>query len=45
VADDIPELAPIETTARALSFDCEPDEAHTIDGDQTAGEQRSDEVA
>jgi DNA recombination protein RmuC len=43
VADDIPELAPIETTARALSFDWEPDEAHTIDGDQTS--ERSDEVA
>src|ERR1700721_2030778 len=27
VADDIPELAPIETTARALSFDWEQDEA------------------
>ena len=27
VADDIPELAPIETTARALSFDWDEDEA------------------
>jgi DNA recombination protein RmuC len=33
VAEDIPELEPIETTARALSFDWEQDEPHMIDGD------------
>ncbi len=33
VAEDIPELEPIETTARELSFDWEQDEAHLIDGD------------
>jgi DNA recombination protein RmuC len=31
VAEDIPELEPIETTARALSFDWEQDEPHVID--------------
>lgn len=35
VAEDIPELEPIETTARALSFDWEQDEAHVIDGEAT----------
>ena len=46
VAEDIPELEPIETTARALSFDWEQGgEPHTIDGEPAAGEQRSDEVA
>jgi len=36
VADDIPELAPIETTARALSFDWEEDEASP----EAAGDER-----
>ncbi len=31
VAEDIPELEPIETSARALSFDWDQDEAHLID--------------
>src|SRR5712671_3363453 len=36
VADDIPELAPIETTARALSFDWDEDDAPP----QPAGDER-----
>src|SRR5712675_1824331 len=36
VADDIPELAPIETTARALSFDWDEDDASP----QPAGDER-----
>jgi DNA recombination protein RmuC len=41
VAEDIPELEPIETTARALSFDWDQDEAHVIDGEQSPANQKS----
>ncbi|HXM66006.1 MAG TPA: DNA recombination protein RmuC [Candidatus Acidoferrum sp.] len=39
VADDIPELAPIETTARALSFDWDEDEvpSESSEGERKAG--------
>src|ERR1700731_189985 len=39
VADDIPELAPIETTARALSFDWDEDEVslESSEGERKAG--------
>jgi DNA recombination protein RmuC len=42
VAEDIPELEPIETTARALSFDwdAEEDESHALDHDQPASNQK-----
>jgi DNA recombination protein RmuC len=41
VAEDIPELEPIETTARALSFDWEQDngEPHSVDGVSTTAKR------
>jgi len=45
VAEDIPELQPIETTARALSFEWEEDTAHVLEPGEPAASQRNDEVA
>ncbi len=47
VAEDIPELEPIETTARALSFDWEQEDgaAHVLNATPTANPQKRDKVA